>query len=50
MGGKGGGEDGRERGDGAVHEAGEAWLHDAQDEVFVVADQFGELGKVWEAL
>ena len=43
---EGGGEDGGERGDGAVHEAREAGLHDAQDEVFVVVDDVVELGQV----
>jgi hypothetical protein len=49
MGGEGRGEDGGERGDGAVHEAGKAGLDDTQDEVFVVAydvAQFAQVGDV----
>src|ERR1700733_2229083 len=41
---KSGSEDGRERGDRAVHETGKTGLHDAQNEVFVVSNQFVEFG------
>ena len=41
------GEDRRQRGDRAVHEAGEAGLDDAQHKVLVVADKCGEFLADW---
>src|SRR5271154_3798016 len=47
---EGGGEDGREGGDGAVHQPGEAWLNDAEDEALVVTDDPVELAQVGNVL